>query len=192
MLKQIICIVVIGLMCLNLSACEKYNAIQTVDDDGDEITYNNELYIKEKHGFWNCNYENLTEIAWVWFIPIIGKSSFYSDEQTNPDFIYSIRGGNVWISENYDYKSEKFIIESTDLSYVFSESFDETETYDFSYQTGSIADFTWYPESHKELKNFPEIFLENGKYYIRFAYNEIGYHITDSFLNVLLEAGIIE
>lgn len=192
MLKRILNFVAIGLIFLNLSSCRKYNAVQSVGDGGEKITYNDETYIEENNGFWYCEIDNLTEIAWTWFIPIIGKSSFYSDEQTKPDFIYCTRGNDVWINENYDYKSEKFIIDNTDLSYVFSESFDETKTYDFSYQTGSIADFTWYPESHKGLKNYPEIFLESGMYYIRFAYDEIGYHITDGFLVVLSEAGIIE
>ena len=176
---------------LSLTSCNKYNKVTHYEDTKD-IVYNNTKYIRTEHGTWSCDYEKLSEIGWIWYLPPIAVSEFYSDNTDSPDFIFCRRGGSVWLRDGYDYEQEIFEIDNTDIKTVFADVFSDESVEYFDFFEEETSKFTWHPAAHPELKNYPYIFEKNGLYYIRFAAEGEGYLIKDSFLKILRYNNILQ
>lgn len=190
LLKFFVSATLIIMLLLSLTSCNGYNKVSQCNDT-ENVMYNNLKYIYTEHNTWSCNNENLSKIGWVWYIPPLGVSEFYSDNTTSPDFIYCSRSRNVWIREGYNYEQEIFEINDTDIQIVYADTFSgETVEY-FDFSAKETAEFTWYPVAHSELKNNPSIFEKNGLYYIRFAAEGEAYLIKDSFLKILYDNNIL-
>lgn len=175
---------------LSLTSC-KYNKVSQYNDTED-IIYNNTKYIRTEHCTWSCDREKLYEIGWVWYIPPLGVTKFYSDNTTSPDFIYCIRGRNVWLKDGYDYEQEIFEIDNTNIKTMYADVFSNESVEYFDFFAEETTGFTWHPASHPELKNSPSIFEKNGLYYIRFAPKGEAYLIKDSFLKILRDNNILQ
>lgn len=175
----------------SLTSCNKYNKVSHYNDTED-IIYNNTNYICTEQGTWSCDYKKLSEIGWVWYIPPIAVSAFYSDNTDSTDFIYCPRGGDVWLRDGYDYEQEIFEIDNTDIRAVFADVFSDESVEYFDPFAEETAGFTWHPAAHPEFKNRPDIFEKNGLYYIRFANEEKAYLIKDSFLKILRDNNILQ
>ena len=153
--------------------------------DTENIVYNEINYIITEHGVWYSNPKELLEIGWIWYIPPLGVSKFYSDSSNTPDFIYCGRSRDIWLNENYEYDQEIFVIDNTNIRFVYSDVFDKESTEYFDSAEKEITSFTWHPESHKNLKNSPRIFYKNGLYYIRFACEGESFLIREDFIRAL-------
>lgn len=162
------------------------------NSETDQITFNNATY-NCADDYWTCSRrdsKNLNVIAWTWYIPLLGKSVFYSDDILMPDFIYNSRSGRVWLKQNYDFTKSVFVINKTNISYQLSETY-TSEIEKTAFNGYIIATFTWHPIDHQYLQNNPSLFLDSGKYYIQFQKNDGYYEISEEFHNSLVQIGIL-
>lgn len=162
------------------------------------LTYNERLYIYEEDttGFWHCDVlcDNMSEIGWCWYlIPLAEKTQFYVDNKENPDYICGVNQVyDIYFREDYDYIKDIFVIHGHPLvSIRFSDSYNENNFIETDAYHSAIANFDWSPEGHPNLWNSPEIYLIENKYYIQFVWDQPYYEVSEAFLSILIDAGIV-
>lgn len=185
------------LICIFLVSCNNYNKVKSGENDN-SIIYDENIYYEQPQNYWSClsaySDNELIEIGWSWFIPLLGTFNFYSDTESNPDFIFCLRGNSVWINDSYDYTSQNFIVIDTDLNIRFDKTYVDKPIDVLPKGSEKITEFSWCPENHKALINSPIIYKYNNDYLINFDEidKEPYYYITNDFLDELLRFEIIK
>ena len=80
-----------------------------------ELKYGDSFNYKEDH----CGYVFLSWSGFRWgYI-----DSYYSTQEENPLFIFEATSTELYLREDFDYRSELFVVDGTDAEIAFSEAF---------------------------------------------------------------------
>lgn len=120
---------------------------------------------------------------YIWYI-----DEYYSNTDNNPLFIYNSRLNWVYFRENYDYKSDIFVVEGTDLEIVWNDIFDSTvENVNFISQNNVSI----YSKQCPRIKTSLELSLVDGQWFIRCSDSKEIWIPSNEFLEILSDNVII-
>jgi hypothetical protein len=152
--------------------------------------YCDEMYLFSLHGGSGSYVEGDVWLSWNG-PRFFYKNFYYSDTAENPVFIYEIRCDDIFFREDYDYKSDTFVIEGTDKKFVFSDAITEQEVeYDLFKTYYEQKDFVIYSEKYPRIRTELTLFFESGEWCV-IGTGYFGFAITDEFAEILTEEGII-
>ena len=98
------------------------------------------------------------------------------------------------MKEGYDYKSDIFVIENTDIGIVFSDAFKGKKEKIDKFNKYIKVSFNWHSQRHTELMTKLDIILFDNIYYINVEndnFENLVYEISDEFFDLLVENGFI-
>lgn len=202
MFRKIALLIVVSTVCIfTLSSCSKYNAVKEADDTG-AYEYNKTLYYESSLFFASYSWMeegkesgNVKELGWIWYTPLLAQTVFYSDDTENPDFIFNSRTWKhcVYLSENFDFKNNEFIIDGTDISITLS-----TFCYDKAYYASlseirSATSFSAHSKNHSALELYITVYQWNEKHLVQLGrlLSNYYYELTPEAFNSLTEAGLL-
>ena len=197
--RNIFLLMIIVVLCFSMISCSfienelvGYGSLEYINDDGKSgYVYQNKKYY--------ANYIfNVTRSDSIYDeddIKIAGDvfSDFYSYTADDPIYIYSIsKGLIVYLREDYDYRSDHFIIEGTDSSFLFSEAIANQPSVQYDgFKTYPIKTSVYiHSETYPKIRAHILVFLEDGKWYALFEGFD-AYLLSDEFVDMLIENEII-
>lgn len=204
MKKQIIISAIILLLCLSFVSCdldtELYKNVEYMrtEDDKHCLLYQDLLYYRNDQGFFSVC-ENTDEIngqlnimlGWsgIQFFGYIDK--YYSYTVDEPIYIYNSRINEMYLWEDYDYKSDIFVLEGTSSKIVFSNAITETEfDYNVLERYSNKIDIELYSEQCPQLRVPLTLFSHSGKWYVcTLTCN--AYQVSNDFVDLLVQTGFI-
>ena len=212
MFKKSIVLIWIFSLILTLSSCglyyrysldeSKHNKIDVVMEDGDttSLIYKDTRYYfvgstnffsvmtyETEDGYY-LSFEDDTLLSWngnryIWYI-----DEYYSYTDNNPLFIYNSRLNWVYFRENYDYKSDIFVIEGTDLEIVWNDMFaSAVEHVDFTPQ----KNVSIYSKQCPRIKTALELSFVDGQWFMRCSDSKEIWIPSNEFLKFLSYNGTI-
>lgn len=212
MFKKSIVLIWIFLLILSLSSCgldyrysldeNKHNKIEVVmeDEDVTSLIYQDTGYYfvgstnffsvmtyETEDGYY-LSFEDDTLLSWngnryIWYI-----DEYYSYTVDMPLFIYNSRLNWVYFREDYDYKSDIFVIEGADSEIVWNSIFDSAdEDIDFTPQ----KNVSIYSKQCPRIKTSLELSLVDGQWFMRCSDSKETWIPSDEFLKILSDNGII-
>lgn len=212
MFKKTIVLMWIFSLILTLSSCgldyrysldeSKHNKIDVVMEDGDTTSLNykdTRYYFAGSTNFFSVmtyetedgyylSFEDDTLLSWngnryIWYI-----DEYYSYTDNNPLFIYNSRLNWVYFRENYDYKSDIFVVEGTDLEIVWNDMFDSAVE-DVGFITQNNVSI--YSKQCPRIKTSLELSLIDGQWFIRCSDSKEIWIPSNEFLEILSDNGIL-
>lgn len=180
---------------------KEYNLISYVDND--TIEYQGQRYIEKDSDFIEIiekiienNIENLSLISWNYSLHL-STVSYYSHTDENPDYILCDTGSykTVYFKESFDCEKEVFAIEGTEIEVVYSDTFKYRGFFTDKEEYEHFKTYHVYMKSHPELRTELNIYVKNDTNYMFTlgADSKSKEHVlSESFLNILIEQGIIE
>lgn len=194
---MIVCLILLGLIVIgvvgNYTAHENVTFVHS--DDGRYVLYQaNEYYpapFFTATKYLNTANEGDVELGWYYSFPF--STRFYSYTSENPVYIYALQSGKgVYLKQGYDYKSDAYRIEDTSRTIVLSEAVTGADVkHDYAMDGLGTIELNLYSESHPMLKLSVQLFSENNVWYAQLSKTE-AYRISESFLDLLEETGVIE
>ena len=145
MVKRIVGMLLLFAICITTTSCTstypigKYGKVKSkIEVNGPSLRkYNGNLYVLDEWRLFESmtpsgkpyseNKECVPEgdaaagdvlVGWT---PSLYFYKYYSNTEDNPVFIYEANFDKLYIRDDYDYKTDTFIIEGTDHSFVFSD-----------------------------------------------------------------------
>ena len=185
-----LCIFTFGLIFLKNVDYSTYGNVKYIkEDDVYGVTYQNRKYYPAKEGLFDivCDYTEDVELGWYFNFPITFGAYYYSNRLENPLYMYCSATDEVYIREDYDYESDIFVIEGTDIEIVFSEAFTQKimkKNSSISYS--NTTSFLWHSKSEPELQIYAEIFNQNNSWYMNVTPVE-AWELSNDFVSLLLE-----
>lgn len=136
-------------------------------------------------------YKNFSLISWSYNFPFTGVIVFYSYSSVNPNFIVEPYVENtVWFKKTFDYQTEIFVVENTEIEVVFSSAF-ENGNINIGTLKYDAQSFYWHAKSYPSLRTKVDVFSIDGIYYMKIPDMDDAYQISDDFLNLLIDNAII-
>ena len=114
--------------------------------------------------------------------------TFYSDTTESPLFIYEKQFCKVYLREDYDFKSDIFVIAGTNSKIVFSDAI--TENAILEVFPNYDVPITIYSEQCPRLRFDTDVFFYEGNWYVTNGVD--AFAITDKFVDLLIQNDIIE
>lgn len=200
-----IALVIIFILCFSLISCgissiynldyDLYEKAKYVDEDEGEysLMYQDVKYYRADSSFLQVSTdmgdpkEDDVEIGWEVRWPYV--SVFYADKMENPIFVYDPSTNDLFLREDYDYRSDIFVLEGSENKILFSEMITDVEVeYDLFKSHQNKIDL--YSEKYPRLRMEFVLLYENDLWCVKGS-NSVAYVITDSFVEILIENGII-
>ena len=173
------------------------------DETGYHIEYEGNRYDEERLNLFDrkakARYEAKEDVLISWeslskYVPVWYLDEYYSYTTDNPIYIHMPRLHAVFLRSDYNYESDTFILEGTERGFVFSETFFAS---DFAYDHVLRAlyshsqDITLYSAQYPELQMSLSIFCEDGVWYAGGGHDEAIFEMSDAFVQLLADNGII-
>ncbi len=190
---------IIVVLCFSMTSCsffeidcDKYGTVDyVVEDETTAYVYQNNKYYAN-YMFDVTRVEGIRDEEDV-EIGCDAFSTFYSYTEDHPIYMYcSSKGLIVLFREDYDYRSDHFIIEGTDSIFLFSEAIANQPSVQYdgfkTYPTKTSVRI--YSETYPKIRANILIFLEDGKWYALFDGID-AYLLSDEFVDMLIENEII-
>lgn len=112
---------------------------------------------------------------------------YYSDTTENPLFLYESRLRNFFLREDYDYHEDTFFIDGTDISFRFSDAFEDVNLY--AKRKGTKLLLRSETNSHISLEL--NIITDDGRWYAVTALEGFIMTMSDEFIAALKDNGIV-
>ena len=169
-------------MCLVFVGCgAKYDGIK-IADNGNLIYQGNEYCYNTMFGVAEQTIPNERDIK-------IGEhllfGDFFSYTENEPIYVYcKPKSVSLYIRKDYDYKSDVFVLDVTDESFVMSDILAEKLEYKYSYLNNYDREISVILKSqtYPHLKTSTVVFCENDVWYISFVWNEFEtYKVSQAF-----------
>ena len=192
MRKNVITMMALSLLAvvLSFSSCTYYENVNLIGH-GDEryLSYQeNKYYEASVFEHYSVADANDVDLGMYYSFPFTTYYHSYTAE--SPVYIYST-GGLVYIRQDYDWRSEPFVIGDTAATIVFSEAIaDPCFTYDPLIHSDHTVELLFYAEQYPNLKISARLFFDGTDWYLGLPTNE-AYSITPFFEKVLQENEII-
>ena len=189
---------------LNLDYWGKYNLLTYVKSESDTETGDTEYYAQYQGvnyyetplGFYCSGYdlpiiaEQFTLVSWCFNLPFGMVRECYADSSDSPNLIFDRAIINhVWVKESFDFIEQTYIIEGTETEIIFSEAFHKNETTEKTYD-GHSVDLIF--KEQPLFRFWIGLFQEDGVYYISWAGENCSYKVSEKFLQMLTESGLLE
>ena len=173
------------------------------DETGYHIEYEENRYDEERLNLFDRKaierYEAKEDVLISWeslskYVPVWYLDEYYSYTTDNPIYIHMPRLHAVFLRSDYNYESDTFILEGTERGFVFSETFFAS---DFAYDHVLRAlyshsqDITLYSAQYPQLQMSLSIFCEDGIWYAGGGHDEAIFEMSDAFVQLLADNGII-
>ena len=114
----------------------------------------------------------------------------YADSSDSPNLIFDRAIVNhVWAKESFDFIEQTYIIEGTETEIIFSEAFHKNETTEKTYD-GHSVDLIF--KEQPLFRFWIGLFQEDGVYYISWSGENCSYKVSEKFLQMLTESGLLE
>lgn len=201
----IVIIIVVALFVYNLffkppmdaNGFKEYNLVDYVNID--TIEYQGQRYIEKESVFNEIienNIDNLFFISWNYSLHL-STVSYYSHSDENPDYILCDTGSykTVYFKESFDCEKEVFAIESTEIEAVYSDTFKYRGFFTDKEEYEHFKTYYLYMKSHPELRTELNIYVKNDTDYMFTLGTDSKskeHVLSESFLDILIEQGIIE
>lgn len=138
--------------------------------------------------------ENDVQVGWSYGFPF-SDFYYYTDGTENPLYILSGNGDktgstrNVYIRNDYDFKKQTFIIEGTDIEFVFEEAFIKTET-DVSPEDYLLGvDVIFSLKDEPRLKIYQDLYQSGDNWY--FIKDGECWFLSDELIYLLKDKSIL-
>ena len=136
-------------------------------------------------------YSDFVLLSWSYNFPFTGIIEYYSYSFENPNFIVEPNVENtVWFKSSFNYQTEIFVVENTEIEVIFSSAFENDKT-NIGSSKYDVQSFYWYAKSYPSLRTKVNIFSIDGIYYIEIPNMDEVYQISDNFLTLLINAEVI-
>ena len=170
-----------------------YGKIKHYDDDTRDLEDNGTRYVYSGDFQWDCDTYDLSEIGWIWMIPLLGSLNYYAETENSPDYIYCSRSYDLWFREGIDLDRETFIVENTAVGGAFSDIFDDRIVEHELWSEDPAAEFNLRLKSYEKLGMYVRIYKKKGAYFISIPDGTSNYYLVrDGFLTLLKQNGVIE
>ena len=202
LIAYVLVIAIIFFILITPKTCEIYKTHGNVNIEKISegvIVYNDINYYNiERNIFKTSNYvypsddESRIVVGWHYNLPFSAVRIYYSYTSDNPDYI--IGYNEVYMKEGYDYKSDIFVIENTDIGIVFSDAFNGKKEKIDKFNKYIKVSFNWHSQRHTELMTKLDIILFDDVYYVNIQndnFENLVYEISDEFFDLLVENGFI-
>lgn len=190
-MKKIACLLLTFLLVLPLTSCklDKYNKAYPTNKNGLEgYIYKDIFYYKSDVDFvfYKFNWDSPENIvvSWNWSFP--HRIWIYSTSTENPLYIYIPQFDTLYIREDYQYKTDIFNIEETNISFVFEEAFictDISFTNEYN-KIEKIANISIQSTTHSEFMLNMDIVVYDGELYAN-ASGGMVLKLSDYFIEIL-------
>ena len=189
-----------------MSSCKNY--LPRLDNDKYGITFQNKEGILEYQGEKyhrlednifgpysvpdrETRYADFVLVSWNYNFPFTGVISYYSYSLENPDFIVEPNvEGTVWFKNSFNYQTEIFVVENTEIEVIFSSAF-KNDKIDIGSLKYDFQTFYWYAKSYNSLRTKVNVFSIDGIYYMQIPRMNEAYQISDDFLSLLIANEVI-
>ena len=133
--------------------------------------------------------ENDIQLGWYYSFPF--STDAYSDTLEDPVFIYTVGSDeNVYFRHDYDYLTDTFIIENTDVEIVWEDVFGTQQNNTFLHS--SSIDVTLYSKQYPRINARLGIGCVDNQWFIVSLPRFAGvWTPSDEFLQILFDNGII-
>ena len=176
-----------------------HNVIEYVykEDNIDGICYQDSIYYIDKFNIIKVTnddwYINDGDVMLSWNGPRMGYLDvFYSYTDDSPIFIYETSQDNVFIHEKYDYMSDIFSIDGTNIEVLFSNIFkDFSKPFSKPFDFNDNISIKLHSKNHTRVATTLEADFEQGVWYISFFGTETVWECSDSFVEMLSENELI-
>ena len=101
-------------------------------------------------------------------------------------FVYIPRLRELYLSEDYDYQNDTFVIEGTDYEFVFSEGLLETNFhYDWILTYQKETEMVLYSKQYPRIRASMIMFCENGVWYAGCTHENCVFVASDELLDLV-------
>ena len=207
--KTILILICSFILLLNLASCgvkerleldeNLHYAIEDASgEDGVEgIYYQDETYRIDRWNLFTVTNDSLNinegDVQLSWNGLRFGYLKvFYSYTKDAPLFIYETAYDDVFFHESYDYMSDTFIIDGTDIEIVFSDIVSDLSKY-VNVDLQEVTCIQLYSKTNSRIRmKFDLVCIEN-QWYFRSALSgsSPAWTASDAFVQILLDHGII-
>ena len=189
-------VIMLCIIVFSMTSCTDYEDVTFIESGNSQhILYqNNQYYVTDiftATKYYSVANENDVKLGWYYSFPF--TTYFYSDRIDNPIYIYTIGSDtNVYLRQDYDYKSDSFIIDNTFDTIVFSEAIiGACFEYNSSIRVDELIEISLYSKEHPNLKISLHLFRNDENWCLVFPTNE-AYIISPSLESILINNGIVK
>ncbi len=177
-LKLIFCIIVLSVPFLSSCRFEENRALDgSIRDshmfDGDTFVYQNMRYFPVENGrYFQVQHSGDVMISWSksW----LTEDNYYADTFDSPLFVYDMRA-NLYFREDYEYLSDTYVIQDTEIEVIYSEIFDSEDTLtDWNISSENASFYCEIPMQSKTNSNISisaELLKVDNNWYLSFYQN---------------------
>lgn len=112
------------------------------------------------------------------------KNKYYSCKANNPIYIYEKRINCLYISSEYDFSTDGFILEGTNVCITPYKEFIFQNDFIIGDEMDEVVEVTLYSQKYPELKIYLHIFQNHGIWYASTKSGKI-YCISEHFIAIL-------
>ena len=179
---------------LLLSSCAAHENISFIEENEENyLQYHDAKYYKSPLFTVTERFdvvdENDIQLGWYYSFPF--STDAYSDTLEDPVFIYTVGSDeNVYFRHDYDYLTDTFIIENTDVEIVWEDVFCTQQNNAFLYS--SSIEVTLYSKQYPRINARLGIGCVDNQWFIVSLPRFAGvWTPSDEFLKILFDNGII-
>lgn len=167
-------------------------SVELSEEDEDYVAaYQDSVYRKFNLRFQVSKYDSIAEagdvlLGWNgWRFGYVDE--YYSDTTENPLFLYESRLRNFFLREDYDYHEDTFFIDGTDISFRFSDTFEDVNLYSKRKGTKLLLR----SETNSRISLELNIITDDGRWYAVTALEGFIMTMSDEFIAALKDNGIV-
>ena len=163
------------------------------DENNPHIIYKNEKYVKNDcfYIYSLKDFENSEDILLSWHGKRWGYiNTYYSYTADSPLFIYESRLVDLYLSQNYDYMSDIFVVENTQIEMVFSNIFEDFTNY-INMSFDNFETIKLYSKKCNRLQTDLKISFLNGDYYCSFFSSNKAWKCSEYFVEQIIQNELI-
>ena len=203
--KPLLLLVLVLIMCGSLSSCALVEWI-TVDCHGDisyvdlanseheGLLYQDNIYVPADYWFFFETKETDIELGWFYNLPFSGQCGLYSYTSDAPLFIWTSRyvgdiAISIYIKEDYDYLSQTYILDGTDISFILSDMISKADEELGPADSSSSSEISLYIADAPRLLISKKVYVTNDVYY--FVVDGQDWILTEEFVSILRDNNLL-
>ena len=206
--KHVITLLLVAVLCLSFVSCgtdslwdadyTNYGKVQSSVKDGKIILEYQEktYYSTEEWLFDILPSKEDVQIAWY---PVLWRSYYFSYSANQPAYIYDSRYAApdqtgkvmyVYVREDYDYETDTFVVEGTEVELPFSDLFGDERAQPDSWESrNSYCSLVLTSNAHPRLRIGGDVYFLGDQWYM-IVTNE-AWVLSDEFAELLTDCGIL-
>lgn len=196
---------VLVVICLSLTSCAVFEWlsadthgeiewIENEDSETDELLYQDQVYCSTDSWFTLWTKEDDIELGWQYNFPFSNRIGYYSNTAEAPLYIWLSRcvddyALNVYMKEGWDFQNQLFVLEGTDIEFVFSEMIVKQEGDLEPVNSLSGYAIVIYLKEDPRLEIHMHVYVKGDRYF--FVQNGERWFLSKEFVSLLKQADMI-